>query len=170
LTIGKNGFDFGRESQNERKVHMKETRSLGALVLSLMLCQSALAVDYGQLMATKVRAAIGRKANGYTFATYPVDNYGLATAYEDKVNPEKELCATWDCLGVSDDTKVEALTPEEKLKLRIGAVQYAETGDGPALNLTDDEKRSIALKAIFLNSRRDSCCCCCCRDIRFYLA
>lgn len=127
---------------------MRKTESLGAVVLSLMLCQSAWAVDYGQLMATKVKGAIGRRAKGYTFATYPLDNYGLATAYENKVNPEKELCATWDCLGQSDDTKVEALTPEEKLKLRVGNVQYADTGEGPALNLTDDEKRSIALKAI----------------------
>jgi len=123
-------------------------RSLGALVLSLMLCHGSFAVDYGQLMAAKVRAAIGKRANGYTFATYPVDNFGLATAYEDKVSPEKELCATWDCLGVSDDAKVEIMTPEQKLKLRNGTLQYAETGAGPALNLSDDEKRSIALKAI----------------------
>src|SRR6266481_5413656 len=111
-----------------------------------MLCHGSFAVDYGQLMATKVKAAIGKRANGYTFATYPVDNFGLATAYEDKVSPEKELCATWDCLGVSDDAKVEIMTPEQKLKLRNGTLQYAETGAGPALNLSDDEKRSIALK------------------------
>jgi len=123
-------------------------RKLIALLVVIVMAQPVVAVDYGQLMANRVKEVLKGKANGYTFATYPVDNFGLATAYEDKVDPSKELCATWDCLGVSDDAKVEAMSPEEKLKLKVSAVQYADTGEGPALKLSDDEKNSISVKAL----------------------
>jgi hypothetical protein len=107
-----------------------------------------LAIDYGQLMAKKVKEVLGRRSSGYTFATYPVDNFGLATAYEDKADPSRELCATWDCLGVSDDEQVEAMSAKDQVKLRISTLQYADTGDGPSLKLSDDEKNSIGLKAL----------------------
>ena len=123
-------------------------RKLIALLVVIPIAQPVFAIDYGQLMANKVREALGKKSNGYTFATYPLDNFGLATAYEDKVDPSKELCATWDCLGVSDDDKVAAMSATEKLKLKVSTVQYADTGEGPALKLSDDEKNSISLKAL----------------------
>jgi hypothetical protein len=99
-------------------------------------------------MARKVKDALGGRSKGYTFATYPLDNFGLATAYEDKANPSRELCATWDCLGVKDDKKLEAMTANEKLKLKVSRVQYADTGDGPSLRLSDDEKNAIGMKAL----------------------
>lgn len=126
-------------------------KRLTVLAVVFCLAQPAYAVDYGQLMAKRVKEVLGKRANGYTFATYPVDNFGLATAYEDKVDPSKEVCATWDCLGISDDSKVETLTADEKLKLKVGSVQYADTGAGPGLKLSDDEKHSLGFKALLPN-------------------
>lgn len=112
------------------------------------LSTQALEMNYGHLMASKVRAALGSKANGYTFSTYPVDNFGLATAYNGKQGPASEICATWDCIGVSDQNKVSELTDFQRLWLVVGGIQYAEAGAGGALKLTEDEKRSLGLNAL----------------------
>src|SRR5688572_6625008 len=102
---------------------MTSTRCLGLLFLSIIFSLPVLAVDYGQFMTNKVKAVLGNKAvRGYTFATYPLDNFGLATAYDGKVNPSKQICATWDCIGISDDRAVAALSDDDKLKLRVNSV------------------------------------------------
>jgi hypothetical protein len=120
------------------------------LIVSSFACGSTLhAQDYGKLMTTKVKAALGNNAvKGYVFSTYPLDNFGLATAYESKQNPADFICATWECVGISDDQKVDALSDDQKLKVIANNVQYATVGTGTSLNLTEDEKRSISLKAI----------------------
>ena len=123
-------------------------------VLVLMLCTSICAStlygqDYGKLMAAKVKSALGNKAvKGYVFSTYPLDNFGLATAYQNKQNPAVFICATWECVGISDDQKVDSLTDDQKLKIIADGVQYATVGTSTALNLTEDEKKSISLKAV----------------------
>jgi len=127
---------------------MRHTLQLTLFLSGLFCAQQTLAIDYGQLMARKVREVLGNRSNGYTFSTYPVDNFGLATAYEDKVNPSSELCATWDCLGVNDDSQVALMSPADRLKLKVSSVQYADTGDGPELRLSDEEKTALGLKAL----------------------
>jgi len=121
---------------------------LSVFLSGLFFVQQTLAIDYGQLMAKKVKEALGSRSNGYTFSTYPVDNFGLGTAYEDRVSPSSELCATWDCLGVNDDSQVALMSPTDKLKLKVSSVQYADTGDGPELKLSDEEKTALGLKAL----------------------
>ena len=108
----------------------------------------ALAVDYGTFMNKKVKEVLGNKAKGYTFSTYPVSNYGLATAYEGKVNAAKQICATWDCLGIKSDEKVAALSSEHKMRLVVDGVQYASIGDGAPIKLSETEKKSLAINAI----------------------
>jgi hypothetical protein len=127
---------------------MKCNKALVFVVWSSM-CISAYAVDYGKLMANKVKSALGQKAvKGYVFSTYPLDNFGVATAYEHKQSPEDFICATWECVGISDDQKVSGLSDEQKLNIVADGVQYATAGAGPSLNLTEEEKKSISLKAI----------------------
>lgn len=118
-------------------------------VICILTCISAYAVDYGKLMADKVKSALGKKAiKGYVFATYPVDNFGVGTAYQNKQSPENFICATWECVGISDDEKLTSLTDEQKLKIIADGVQYATAGSGPSLSLTEEEKKSIGLNAI----------------------
>lgn len=112
------------------------------------LCSMAFATDYGQLMAKKVKSAFGKTAKGYTFATYPLDNFGVATAYDGKTGVATEICATWDCLGISDADKVAALSDQQKLDLVANGVQYAEVGQGTDLKLTEDEKKSFSINAV----------------------
>lgn len=119
------------------------------LILTALGSGTGFAADYGQLMTSKVKAALGKNAvRGYTFATYPLDNFGIATAYEGKPGASSQVCATWDCLGMSDDTKVAALTDQQKLDLVVNGVQYASVGQGANLTLTEEEKRSFALNAV----------------------
>jgi hypothetical protein len=115
----------------------------------LLASSTAFGVDYGQLMAAKVKAALGDNATkGYKFATYPVDNFGLATAYESKVDINKQICVTWDCLGISDDSKVDAFSAINKLRLVANGTQYANVGAGEGLSLTEDEKKALGIKAL----------------------
>jgi hypothetical protein len=124
-------------------------RILLTAVALVVFCGAALAQDYGQLMATKVQAVLGKRAvKGYTFSTYPLDNFGLATAYSSDVNDTNVDCATWDCLGISDSSQVDSMSDDQKLRLVAGGVQYAEVGCGADLNLTEEEKRSLGLSAI----------------------
>ena len=127
---------------------MWRTSHLSVFLSGLVFVQQTLAIDYGQLMAKKVKEVLGNRSSGYTFSTYPVDNFGLATAYEDRPSPSSELCATWDCLGVNDDSQVAVISPADRLKLRVSSVQYADTGDGPELRLSDEEKSALGLKAL----------------------
>src|SRR5258705_6573909 len=120
-----------------------KSKTLAILLVTLSTC-SLFATDYGQLMASRVKAALGDKATkGYTFSTYPVDNFGVATAYESKVDASEQICATWECLGISDDAQVEKLSAVNKLRLVADGIQYASIGSGADLNLTSDEKRSL---------------------------
>ncbi len=118
-------------------------------VVCTSMCISAYAVDYGKLMADRVKSALGNKAvKGYVFSTYPLDNFGVATAYENKQSPENFICATWECADISDDQKVSGLSDDQKLKIVAEGIQYATAGDGPSLNLTEEEKKSIGLNAV----------------------
>jgi len=113
------------------------------------VCTAAFASDYGELMTAKVKTALGKNAvKGYTFATYPLDNFGIATAYDGKPGANTQICATWDCLGLSDDAKVAELTNEQKLNLTVNAVQYASVGQGTSLTFNDEEKKSLSLNAL----------------------
>lgn len=121
-----------------------------AVFMSAVLCHSAMAIDYGQLMANKVKEVLGKNATkGYTFSSYPLDNFGLATAYEAKVDVVDQICDTWACLGLDDDTKVNSLSANQRMKLVVGGVQYAAVGTGAPLKLSDDEKSSLGLNALF---------------------
>ena len=80
---------------------------------------------------------------GYVFDTYPTDNFGLATAYEGKVGVTKEICATWDCLGLSDQSQVDALSDKDKLYVVVNKIQYGEVGNGSGLKLTEDDTTSL---------------------------
>ncbi len=130
---------------------MRTITRISRMLLLLATCNQLVAVDYGELMTAKIRNVLGKKGvKGYTFATYPLDNYGLATAYEGKVNPEREICATWDCLGIRTDEEISNLSAEHKLRLLVKGVQFAEVGSGTDKNivLTEDEKKAIGLNAI----------------------
>ena len=50
------------------------------------------------MMEQKVRAVLGKDSTkGFKFASYPVDNFGLATFYDSANNTE--ICATWSCIS-----------------------------------------------------------------------
>ncbi len=117
-------------------------------LLLFLIHGSSEAIDYGQLMAKKVKEALGKTYRSYTFSTYPLNNYGLATCYGRKVGPEQLDCATWDCLGVKRDSDLAKMTDEQKLKLIVGDKQYATTGTGKELTLSEVEKKSLGIKAL----------------------
>lgn len=120
-----------------------------ALALCASLTFPSMAEDYGSLMARKVKDALGKNAvKGYVFSSYPLDNFGVGTAYSYKDKPENFICATWECVGIADDTKVSALSADDKLRVMANGVQYVTPGTGPSLNLTEDEKKSIGLNLL----------------------
>jgi hypothetical protein len=112
------------------------------VALAAMTC--AAAVDYGKTMANKVRQALGAgSTQHFKFATYPVNNFGIATAYDQNGT---ELCATWTCLTSDNDVPTD---PDALLSLTTKAgTRYADVGSGSPITLSDDQKRDIGFQVL----------------------
>src|SRR5947209_11291066 len=103
-----------------------------------------LSQDYGHEMAKKVKQSLGGSfAKHFKFATYPVDNFGLATIYR---GDGTEVCATWTCLG-GDEVTPSSATDLLELKTTTGT-KYADPGEGGALQLSDNENSDYAVTFI----------------------
>src|SRR5205814_9833159 len=75
-----------------------------------------------------IEAATFGLSNSYQVLPYPVDNFGILTAYKpplgERWDESNEICATWSCLGV-DANKVPT-DPNERLSVS----GFADTGTG----------------------------------------
>jgi hypothetical protein len=106
------------------------------------------AINYGNLMEQKVKAALGGDFKDYQWLTYPTNNFGLVTAFvlpkpRAKPSDKNEWCATFTCLGM--EGKDMPTNPADLLSV----AGYADTGEGGgALTLTDEEKKSLAISAV----------------------
>lgn len=101
-------------------------------------------MNYTKLMQSKVKAALGDDFKGYQWASYPTDNYGVATTYipdapgEDPSASNFE-CDTFKCLGLQ--------LPDDPQK-RLGVGGFAATGTGAPITLSESEKSEIEASLI----------------------
>ena len=78
------------------------------------------AINYGNFMQQKVKAAVGGDFKDYQWLSYPTNNFGLVTAFvlaKPRARPsdKNEWCATFTCLGMDD--KQMPTTPAEILSV-----------------------------------------------------
>jgi len=93
-----------------------------------------------------IEAATFGLSNSYQVSPYPVDNFGILTAYKppqgERWDESNEICATWSCLGV-DANKVPT-DPNERLSVS----GFADTGTGGTISLSDDQQNSFGVKLL----------------------
>lgn len=94
-----------------------------------------------------MKQIFGGAYKGYQWLNYPIDNFGVGTAYNDskeKADPKKFLCATFTCLDISpipNDNQVW-------LNVTKGQDHYADFGCGGQADQALTGHSSTAIKAI----------------------
>ncbi|NWL03616.1 hypothetical protein DM790_22585 [Flavobacterium collinsii] len=91
-------------------------------------------------MGKAVKKAIGSDLKGYQIFSYPTDNFGLITSYENSVSDLNFLCDMWNCIGVNDET----VDSENWLKLN----NFAGVGGGGTITLSEKNKTKVAVDVI----------------------
>jgi hypothetical protein len=121
-----------------------QPRKVLGLILLVVLSLPCYAIDYGKTMAKKVKEVLGgNTTKHFKFASYPVNNFGVATAY---AKDGTELCATWTCLA--DDADVPTDTDALLSVTTKSGTRYADVGTGGTITLSDDEKHEFGLKLL----------------------
>jgi hypothetical protein len=88
----------------------------------------------------------------YRWIGYPVDNYGVLSAYDppagsDVVTGRDFICDTWYCIGVAD----KDIPPEEdatQKQRRLSVNGFVAEGKGAPLSIDQTRKSDIALKLL----------------------
>lgn len=114
------------------------------LLLSLMVLFGGLAAsaqNYNKLMGKAIKKAIGNDLKGYETFSYPTDNYGLITSFDNKSTKAKNfICDMWNCIGLE--------RPTESTADWLSMKGFAAVGAGGSVELTDKEKKTFALKVL----------------------
>lgn len=113
---------------------------VGGVLASLAACDG-----YSGAMKDGLQQALRDQAKGYTFSSYPMDNYGVGTAYEasgsnEKIEDRNFICATFQCLGIRQTAD------DEDAKLTLGG--FAAKGTGGPVTLSDKVQRDVVLNAV----------------------
>jgi len=119
------------------------THRIVTAAFALALAANCYAIDYGKTMAKKVKQVLGNSTKHFKFASYPVNNFGVATAYD---NSNTELCATWTCLAADSDVPTDTASLLS-ITTKSG-VRYADVGEGGAITLSDEEKRDLGVSIV----------------------
>jgi hypothetical protein len=124
---------------------MKSFIALITCLLSITVLSNA--QDYGRIMEQKVRSLLGRNSTrGYQFASYPVDNFGLATCYDSR--EKTQICATWTCLAEDKDVPPDTDADSQLKLITLKKERYADVGTGGPVTLTSEEQRNLGLTAV----------------------
>jgi len=130
------------------------TNKVGLIVFCLLFSAHA-AVAQNKKFSDSMKEIFGKQYKDYQWLDYPLDNFGVGTAYRDTketINPKKFLCATFTCLEInpipSEGTQLQqwlrvARTngPEDK--------GFADFGCGGPAEDALKKKSSLALSAFF---------------------
>src|SRR5437867_3023463 len=96
--------------KHESKVLLVSGLILVAILAAFVACPKHANVNLTKTLVPIESATFGLGEN-YQVSPYPVDNFGIFTAYRPpqggKWDESNQICATWSCLGV-DGNKVDA--------------------------------------------------------------
>ena len=117
--------------------------------LMVLACASLVALagckeEYSKVMQQKIKTVLGDDFEGYTWSSYPTDNFGIATSYDpakgDGFGDMNFLCATWSCLGMAVPAD-----PEKKLNI----AGFADVGNnGGTIKLSEKENTDLAASVV----------------------
>lgn len=121
---------------------MKTLLTLVAIVISI----SGFTQNFNKIMGKAVKKALngqnGGDLKGYKVFSYPTDNYGLVTSYNNSAADENFICDMWNCIGFADaDIPV---TTSDWMKMN----GFAAVGTGGAISLSSSKKNKVAAKVV----------------------
>lgn len=98
------------------------------------------AQNYNRIMGKAIKKAIGSDLNGYQIFSYPTDNFGLITSYENSVSDANFLCDMWNCIGINDMNHTSINW--------INLNNFAGVGEGGTIELSQKKKSKVAVDII----------------------
>jgi hypothetical protein len=114
-------------------------KHLAAFICVLALASLCNAQDFKQVM----KQAFGNDYRDYQWLDYPVNNFGVATAYtgvKDRVDRRGFLCATFTCLGVKQ-------SPAD-IDVWMRANDFADVGCGGQLDAKLERNKGSILNSL----------------------
>lgn len=96
--------------------------------------------------ATMKSIFTGPQYKGIQWLTYPLDNYGVGTAYSDR--QKQFLCDTFPCLGLRPPDPLKDLAPWLKVTDTATNTDYAAQAGGPPANLSSAKTKKLLIAAI----------------------
>ena len=116
---------------------MKKSINISLIFMVLFLASSCF--SYNKIMRKAVKISLGKDFKKYAAFSYPTNNFGLFTSFENKLASENQYCAMASCLdGIEPDSKEEWL--------HLGGL--ADIGKGAPIQLTESKKTKIAVNAV----------------------
>ena len=105
-----------------------------ALIIYLLIPPS-----YSQIMTKAVRKAMGKDFREYQSPSFPTNNFGILTTYENEVTDQSLLCAMSGCFD-------SLIINNESDSINLGGL--ADVGRGPAILLNERNQHSVSLKTL----------------------
>jgi hypothetical protein len=116
-----------------------------SLGLSLALGCKPTTIDPKTQLAPPLATTLGIP-NNYMMSPYPVDNFGIFTAYKPPSGQSwselNQICATWDCLGV------DAKDIPKDADARLNIDGFASVGNGGTLTFDTTTQDSFGVKLL----------------------
>lgn len=104
-------------------------------LLSVLSFKTGYCQNYNKIMYKAVKKAIGHDLKGYQIRSYPIDNMGLITSYNN--TQDDFICDMWACIG-------RAAPPsgtEEWIKMD----NFAGEGSGGSITLSESKRKKVAI-------------------------
>lgn len=98
------------------------------------------AQNYNKIMGKAVKRAIGSDLKGYKVFSYPTNNFGLITSYQNSMDDTNFICDMWNCIGVDN--------PPVDSKDWMSLNNFAGYGGGGTINLSQSKKSKLAIKVV----------------------
>lgn len=94
--------------------------------------------NYNKIMTQSVKKSLGKDFKKYSAFSYPTNNFGVITSFENRLSPENQVCAMSRCLNGLELGENEWMTLKG----------ICDIGEGGAITLTQKVQTSISVKAI----------------------
>jgi hypothetical protein len=108
------------------------------LLSSSFMITPSTAQNYAKIMHKAVKKVLDEDINGFEKRSYPVDNFGLITAYS--ASDSVFICDMFNCLGMDDIQSSSANW--------LAMNGYAGIGSGGGVQLSESKSTSVAFSAL----------------------
>lgn len=120
---------------------MKKTISLIAacIIVASLSIESVFCQSYNKVMTKAVKESLGKDFDKFSAFSYPTNNFGMITSFENSMKPKNQLCAMNRCL-----TGLDPLVGAEWIDLK----GLADIGRGGKITLEQEVQNSLSISAV----------------------